>query len=288
MPPAPETPVTPTISAPGAKSPSKGPLKGAPPPSPPLPAKDYRGGVHELSKVVMTDWMNQLQESAKTGSPSAYLMISGNCVEILRCFDILPVFPEINALQLAIRKKALPYMHTGDLGEFTKSGLRIFGRKDGAFKLTTGEMVLPPRVESVLVNESPFIGTAVVVGSGRDYVGALLFPDFARLRHWAVEHGIPENGPLTEHPAVRAHFAAELERLNPLIEPRYQRVQRAVLADREPSLERGELTPSSKIVRKVVLDAFKKPVESMFEPTPSEGDGVIEVRDGRLQGVAKP
>jgi benzoyl-CoA reductase subunit B len=37
-------------------------------------------------------------------------MISGNCVEILRCFDILPVFPEINALQLAIRKKSLPYI----------------------------------------------------------------------------------------------------------------------------------------------------------------------------------
>ena len=58
----------------------------------------------------MTDWMTQLKQAAASGSPSAYLMISGNCVEILRCFDILPVFPEINALQLAIRKKSLPYI----------------------------------------------------------------------------------------------------------------------------------------------------------------------------------
>jgi benzoyl-CoA reductase subunit B len=66
--------------------------------------------VHDLSKDIMTGWMNQLQEATQTKVPSAYLMISGNCVEILRCFDILPVFPEINALQLAIRKKALPYI----------------------------------------------------------------------------------------------------------------------------------------------------------------------------------
>ncbi len=72
--------------------------------------KDYRGTVHRLSRDIMTDWMTQLKQAAGNGVPSAYLMISGNCVEILRCFDILPVFPEINALQLAIRKKSLPYI----------------------------------------------------------------------------------------------------------------------------------------------------------------------------------
>ncbi|MFQ5501145.1 MAG: 2-hydroxyacyl-CoA dehydratase subunit D [Phycisphaerae bacterium] len=72
--------------------------------------KDYRGTVHRLSRDIMTDWMAQLKEATVTNSPSAYMMISGNCVEILRCFDILPVFPEVNALQLAIRKNSLPYI----------------------------------------------------------------------------------------------------------------------------------------------------------------------------------
>ncbi|MEK7710345.1 MAG: 2-hydroxyacyl-CoA dehydratase family protein [Planctomycetota bacterium] len=72
--------------------------------------KDYRGTVHSLSRDIMTGWMTQLKEAASNGAPSAYMMISGNCVEILRCFDILPVFPEINALQLAIRKNSLPYI----------------------------------------------------------------------------------------------------------------------------------------------------------------------------------
>lgn len=73
-------------------------------------SKDYRGTVHKLSRDIITDWLNQLQEATKSDTKSAYLMVSGNCVEILRCFDILPTFPEINALQLAIRKNSLPYI----------------------------------------------------------------------------------------------------------------------------------------------------------------------------------
>ncbi len=74
------------------------------------PKRDYCTEVHELSRTLMTAWMQQLRQAASNGTPTAYMMVSGNCVEILRCFDILPVFPEINALQLAIRKKSLPYI----------------------------------------------------------------------------------------------------------------------------------------------------------------------------------
>ncbi|MBI4716953.1 MAG: 2-hydroxyacyl-CoA dehydratase [Planctomycetes bacterium] len=74
------------------------------------PSRDYRGIIHQLSRDIMTGWMTQLKEATHDGTPAGYLMISGNCVEILRCFDILPVFPEINALQLAIRKNSLPYI----------------------------------------------------------------------------------------------------------------------------------------------------------------------------------
>ena len=79
------------------------------------------------------------------------------------------------------------WFHTGDLGEFTAEGLRIFGRKDGAFKLTTGEKVHPQRIENVLVNESPYISMALVRGSGKDFVAALIYPDMSRLREWAKD-----------------------------------------------------------------------------------------------------
>jgi long-chain acyl-CoA synthetase len=172
------------------------------------------------------------------------------------------------------------WLRTGDLGEFTPHGLRIFGRKDGAFKLTTGEKVHPHRIENTLVDESPFIGTALVVGSGQDYVGALICPDFGRLREWAERKGVPDDR-LTEHPAVRELYAAELARINPLIEVKYQRIKRAVLGDHVPSLERGEVTPSGKIVRRRVCDVYKHELEELFKPHPA--DCVVQITEEQFQ-----
>jgi long-subunit acyl-CoA synthetase (AMP-forming) len=167
------------------------------------------------------------------------------------------------------------WFHTGDLGEFTENGLRIFGRKDGTFKLTTGEKVHPQRIETALVNESRYISQAVALGSGKDYVGLLIYPDLGNLRSWAAEHGIDPDHLLTD-PAIRELYSSEIERVNPQIEIKYERVKRAVLADREPSLENGELTASGKLVRKRVTDNFRSAIEPLFAPRPSPE--VISVR----------
>jgi long-subunit acyl-CoA synthetase (AMP-forming) len=172
------------------------------------------------------------------------------------------------------------WFRTGDLGEFTTEGLRIFGRKDGAFKLTTGEKVHPLRIENVLVNESPYISQVVVVGSGKNHVAALIYPDFSRLREWAGENGVPTEG-LVDHPAVRDLYADELARINPMFTVKYLRVKRAVLADREPTLADGELTPSGKLVKKKALETYQAKIETLFAPSPSRE--VIDVQQRELQ-----
>lgn len=68
----------------------------------------HQAEVHAESRRLMTAWMADLARAARTGEPAACLMISGNCVEILRAFDIHPMFPEVTALQMAIRKQSLP------------------------------------------------------------------------------------------------------------------------------------------------------------------------------------
>ncbi len=82
----------------------------------------YQGKIHSLQKELITRWYNDLHalwkrqqgdKDAPTSRPvngSVSLMISGNCIELLQAFDLLPIYPEINALQLAIRKQALPYL----------------------------------------------------------------------------------------------------------------------------------------------------------------------------------
>ncbi len=166
------------------------------------------------------------------------------------------------------------WFHSGDLGEFTPDGLRIFGRKDGAFKLTTGEKVHPQRIETVLVNESQYISSAVVIGSGRDFVGAILYPNWSQVRAWAATRGLSAEVS-TDHPAMRELVGDELGRLNSLIEVKFHRIRRAILADGEPTVDRGELTPSGKLVRKSILSNYQREIEALFAHNPP--DNVIEV-----------
>ncbi len=172
------------------------------------------------------------------------------------------------------------WFHSGDLGEFTGDGLRIFGRRDGAFKLTTGEKVHPQRIENILVNESPYIGSVLVVGSAQDYVAALIFPDFSRLGEWADRNDLPQKN-LIDNPQVRALYAAELQRLNHMIEIKYHRIRRAVLAEQVLSMDRSELTPSGKLVRKAVVANYKDKLDSLFLARPT--DEMIDIPEGKMQ-----
>jgi benzoyl-CoA reductase subunit B len=84
-----------------------------------MPTKhEYRGQIHQRQKQLMLNWYERLEQSAAIGRPPAVsLMISGNCVELLQAFDSVPIYPEINALQLAIRHQSLePILAAEDLG----------------------------------------------------------------------------------------------------------------------------------------------------------------------------
>ncbi len=82
---------------------------------------EYRGWIHQRQKELMRQWYARLDESARTGWPPAIcLMISGNCVEVLEAFGIVPLYPEVNALQLAIRHQALgPILAAEEFGYAT-------------------------------------------------------------------------------------------------------------------------------------------------------------------------
>ena len=79
---------------------------------------EYRGNIHQRQKQLMLDWYSRLDEAATSGSPATVsMMISGNCVELLEGFSAEPLYPEVNALQLAIRHQSLdPILAAEDLG----------------------------------------------------------------------------------------------------------------------------------------------------------------------------
>src|SRR5512143_1476635 len=79
---------------------------------------EYRSQIHHRQKELMVKWYERLNEAAETGNPpTVSMMVSGNCVEVLEGFGAVPIYPEVNALQLAIRHQSLePILLAEDLG----------------------------------------------------------------------------------------------------------------------------------------------------------------------------
>ncbi len=101
--------------------------------APTVTERQYQGRVHEHSRRLMSDWMAALGRAEAEGVPTAALMISGNCVELLRACHFLPMFPEVTALQNAIRKRSLPLIlraeqagYSSDNCAYVKADIGLF------------------------------------------------------------------------------------------------------------------------------------------------------------------
>ena len=158
------------------------------------------------------------------------------------------------------------WFHTGDIGAFGADGLlRITDRKKALFKLSTGKYVVPQPVENALA-ESPLVDQAVVVGNGRKYAAALLFPNPDAVRAWARAQA-PDADPSGEalycHPAVLAEFERAAARANRGADP-WCRVQRVRLVAEPMSLENGLLTPKLSVRRAAVSARHADEIEALY------------------------
>lgn len=159
------------------------------------------------------------------------------------------------------------WFHTGDLGEITPLGLRIICRVDGLFKLNNGEKVSSMMVENALTANSRFIEQAVALGMGKDYIGALIFPNLRNLKSWASQQGI--EGELADsffhRPEVLDLFRDEVEQQNEKLGASYLRVKAFAILPEELTLEKGELTPSMKVVRRRVLEQHECLIKAIYQ-----------------------
>ena len=75
----------------------------------------YQGRMHHLQKEMMGRYYDELTRAANGGpDKAAYMLVSGNPVELVQAFGMLPVYPEVNALQIAVRKQALPFIQKAE------------------------------------------------------------------------------------------------------------------------------------------------------------------------------
>lgn len=157
------------------------------------------------------------------------------------------------------------WFRTGDLGELVEDEVRIITRKDRIFKLASAEKVNPTAIENTLLGHCQLVKHALVFGSGMGQVCALLFPNQEGLLGQASRHlaGCANPGDLCELSSCLDRCVAQL---NAQLVRQYERIGAFVLIDRVLEIDRGELTPSMKIIPANVYHNYLDYVRPLLDP----------------------
>ncbi|MGB8273836.1 MAG: long-chain fatty acid--CoA ligase [Alphaproteobacteria bacterium] len=159
------------------------------------------------------------------------------------------------------------WLHTGDVGVMNADGyIRITDRKKDIIVNSGGDNVSPARVEGRLTLE-PEIAQAMVVGDRRPYLAAIIVPDAEFARAWAAARDKPGDlARLADDPQFVAAVGAVVERVNRDLSA-IERVRRFRLAPQPFAIDNAQLTPTLKVRRHKILEAYASLIESMYAGT---------------------
>jgi len=158
------------------------------------------------------------------------------------------------------------WFYTGDIGEIDADGfLTITDRRKDIIVTSGGKKVAPQPLENTLKAE-PLVAEAVIIGEQRRFPAVLIVPAFGALDAKARELGLADlaREQLLTHPRIQALYQEALDRLNAKL-AQFERIKRFALLPNEFTMERGELTPTMKVRRKVVEDRWKPVIDSLYE-----------------------
>ena len=159
------------------------------------------------------------------------------------------------------------WLHTGDVGHIDDDGfLHITDRIKELIVTAGGKNVAPQPIENALKTHE-FIAQAMVIGDRRNFISALIVPQAEVLESWAGENGIEGDlATLCRDQRVIDHYQTALEAKMGTFS-RYETVRKFTLVPDEFSQEAGELTPTLKLKRRVLLANYADVIDQMYPKT---------------------
>jgi long-chain acyl-CoA synthetase len=157
------------------------------------------------------------------------------------------------------------WFRTGDIGHLDADGfLYITDRKKELLKTSGGKMIAPQPIENKL-KANVLINQTALVGDRHKFAAALLSPNFVALESWAKEQGIAAatRRDLIKDARVIALYQGIVDQVNATL-ANYETIKRFLVVPEEWSLDTGELTPSLKLKRRVILEKYAAEIAGFY------------------------
>ena len=157
------------------------------------------------------------------------------------------------------------YFRTGDSGYLKDGELFLKDRIKDLFKTSNGKYIAPQMIESKLLVDK-YIDQIAIIADQRKFVSALIIPEYRLLEEYARSHGIAftDRRDLCQNKAINQMLMERIDTLQQQLAS-YEQVKRFTLLPQPFSLERGELTNTLKIKRRVLNENYKREIDKMYE-----------------------
>ncbi len=158
------------------------------------------------------------------------------------------------------------WLHSGDIGVLDGDGfLRITDRKKDIIVTSGGKNVAPQNIENLLKGDK-FVSQAFVYGDRRKYLTALLTLSADEVAKWASQNGIAEADPaaLARNPRLEGMMRARVDEINAKLAS-FEQIKKFAILPSDFTQESGELTPTLKVKRKVVIQKYGSVLDALYE-----------------------
>ena len=133
------------------------------------------------------------------------------------------------------------------------------------FKTSNGKYIAPQMIESKLLVDK-YIDQIAIIADQKQFVSALIVPDYKLLEEYARTHDIAYNTreDLCNDKRIRQMVMDRIDTIQQQL-AHYEQVKRFTLLPRPFSMEHGELTNTLKIKRRVLNENYKEQIDKMYE-----------------------